>query len=102
MKPKKIKEANVELKKPDSMTDEQCGSLWVCRTESGECISLWTTSFWERLKFLFHGKLWLGVYSGRTQPPVWLDMTETVFLETANSVNNIEVVSEEVKPTESS
>ena len=80
MKPKQFKEATVELKKPSSMTDEECGSLFIYQSEKGEFISLWTVPFWERVKFLFHGKLWLGVLSGRTQPPVWLDMTKTVFI----------------------
>jgi len=81
MKPKQFKEATIELKKPASMTDEECGSLFIHQSDKGECISLWTTSFWERLKFLFHGKLWIGVLSGKTQPPVWLDMTNTVFFK---------------------
>lgn len=79
MKPLHFKEATIALEKPLSMTDEECGSLWVHRSENGECISLWTVPFWQRLKFLFHGKLWLGVCSGNTQPPVWLDMCKTVF-----------------------
>lgn len=81
MKPIHFKEAQIELKKPNTMTDEECSSLWIHRTEDGQCISLWSTSFLERLKFLFHGKLWLGVVSGKTQPPVWVDMTKTVFLK---------------------
>lgn len=81
MKPLHFEEAHIELKKPASMTDDECGSLWVHRSENGECISLWTVPFWQRLKFLFHGKLWLGVNSGNTQPPVWLDMTKTVFIK---------------------
>jgi len=82
MKPLKFKEANVELKKPGNMTDEECTSLFVHRSERGECISLWTTSFWSRLKFLFHGKIWIGVLSGSTQPPIWLDCSKTVFRKT--------------------
>jgi hypothetical protein len=81
MKPKEFKESTVELKKPSSMTDEECGSLHIHQTEDGQCISLWTAPFWTRLKFLFHGKLWLGILSVKTQPPVWLDMTKTVFLK---------------------
>lgn len=81
MKPVKFKEATVELKKPVSMTEDECGSLFVFQSEHGECISLWTTTFWERLKFLFHGKLWVGILSGKTQPPIWLDMKETVFIK---------------------
>jgi len=81
MKPKHFKEATVELKKPASLTDEECESLFIHQTEDNVCISLWTVSFWKRLKFLFHGKLWLGVLSGKTQPPVWLDMTKTLFIK---------------------
>ena len=61
------------------MTDDECGSLFVYRSESGECISCWSVSFWQRLKFLFHGKIWLGILSGSTQPPVWLDCRKTIF-----------------------
>jgi len=81
MKPKRFKEATVELKKPASMTDAECGSLFIHQSKDGECISLWTAPLWQRIKFLFHGKLWLGVLSGRTQPPVWLCITKTVFLK---------------------
>ena len=79
MNPIKFKEATIELKKPSSMTDEECGSLFIHQTEDGVCISLWSTSFWQRLKFLFPGKIWLGVYFGKSQPPVWLDCTKTIF-----------------------
>jgi hypothetical protein len=84
MKPLKFKEATIELKKPASMTDEECSSLWIFQSKRNgynECISLWSVSLWQRLKFLFHGKLWLGVVSGKSQPPVWLDMTKTVFIK---------------------
>ena len=81
MKPKHFTEATIEIKKPRSMTDEECGSLWVYQSQNNECISLWTTSFWERVKFLFHGKIWLGVVSGKNQPPVWVDCTNTIFEE---------------------
>ena len=79
MRPLNFKEATIELKKPSSMSDEECGSLFIYNTEKGECISLWTVSFWNRLKFLFHGKLWIGILSGKTQPPIWLDMNKTIF-----------------------
>jgi len=80
MKAIKFKEAHLELKKPASMTDEECGGLWIHKTKRGECISVWTAPFWTRLKFLFHGKLWLGILSGSTQPPVWLDCRKTIFV----------------------
>lgn len=79
MKPQRFKEANIELKKPSNMTDEECSSLWV-NNEHGDCISCWSVPFWSRVKFLFHGKIWLGVM-GKTQPPVWLDCTKTVFVK---------------------
>lgn len=81
MTPKHFEEATIELKKPESMTDEECSSLHVFQHADGTCISLWTVSFWQRLKFLFHGHIWLGVLSGTTQPPVWLDCTKTVFIK---------------------
>lgn len=81
MKPIKFKEATIELKKPSSMTEEQCGSLHIYQNTDGSCISCWTTSFWNRFKFLFHGKIWLGVVSGQTQPPVWIDCTKTIFTQ---------------------
>lgn len=81
MEPLFFKEADTELKKPSNMTDEECSSLFVHRSPNGDCISLWTAPFWTRVKFLFHGKLWLGVNSGITQPPVWLDMSKTVFIK---------------------
>ena len=79
MKPEEFKEQHIVLQKPQSMTDEECGTLGVHRTEDGQCISKWKASFRDRVKFLFHGTIWLGVVSGKTQPPVWLDCTKTIF-----------------------
>lgn len=78
MKPKYFKESTIELKKPESMTDEECGSLHIYQ-ENGQCISLWRASLWDRIKFLFHGHIWLSVLSGNTQPPVWLMCSKTIF-----------------------
>lgn len=81
MKPIYFKEATQELKKPSTMTDEECSSLYVYQSKEGTCISLWKATLWQRVKFLFHGRVWLGVYSGKTQPPVWLDCNKTVFVK---------------------
>lgn len=78
MKPIKFNEANRVLTKPKNMTDEQCSDLYVY-TDEEICISCWRLSFKERLKALIHGKVWLGILSGGTQPPVWIDCNETVF-----------------------
>jgi len=77
MKPLKF-EGSTELKKPDSMTDEECSSLWIYQ-QNNECISLWTAPLIERLKFLLHGHVWIGVVSGKTQPPIWLDCRDDIF-----------------------
>lgn len=47
-------------------------------TDGNQVISCWGLSLWERLQVLWHGKVWLGVHSGHTQPPVWLS-SDTVF-----------------------
>lgn len=81
MKPLKFKEAHIELNKPASMSAEECGGLWVHRSNQGESISVWTATFWQRVKFLFHGRIWIGVLSGYSQPPIWLDCTKTIFIK---------------------
>jgi hypothetical protein len=81
MKPIHFKEATITLGKPSSMTSEECGNLPIFQTNDGTNVSCWRAPFWERVKFLFHGKIWLGVLSGATQPPVWVDCTETVFIK---------------------
>lgn len=80
IEPIKFPEANKNLLKPDNMTDEECSSLWVY-TDGRECVSCWKLNFRQRLSVLIHGKIWLGVLSGYTQPPVWLDCNNTVFVE---------------------
>lgn len=80
MKAIKFKYANRNLLKPQSMTDEECSSLWVF-TDGKQCVSCWKLNWKERLSALFFGKIWLGVLSGDAQPPVWLDSTRTIFEE---------------------
>lgn len=76
----KFKEANKNLLKPESMTDEECGSLWVY-SDGRQCISCWRLTWKERIKALLFGKAWLSVLSGYTQPPVWLACDDTVFVK---------------------
>lgn len=66
-----FKESNVELGRPPGMTEEECTGLHIF-TDGHVCISQWRPSFWERLKILFTGRIWLGILSGQSQPPVWL------------------------------
>jgi len=78
MKPIIFPQANKVLVRPDSMTDEECGTLHVFSNE-GMCISLWRPSWRERLSVLFFGHVWLWVCSGPTQPPVALSGTSDIF-----------------------
>jgi len=71
MKPIEFKEQTKVLRKPQNMTDAECGSLPVFN-DSKQSISCWRANIIERVKFIFSGRVWLGVYSGQTQPPVWL------------------------------
>jgi hypothetical protein len=66
------------LQKPPSMTDEECSPLHVY-SDGEVCISCWRPSWRERLSILWHGRIWLYVASGPTQPPVSLDACRTVF-----------------------
>ena len=80
MKPIKFKEANKNLLKPSSMTDEECSSLWV-HTDGKECISCWKLTFVDRIKAAVFGRVWISVLSGQTQPPIWLSCSKTVFMK---------------------
>lgn len=77
--PVKFKEANINLTRPETMTDEECRSLWVY-TDGTQCISRWKLTWLQRLMVLFFGHIWLSVYSGYSQPPVWLNCGKTVFI----------------------
>lgn len=76
--PDNFPEANIEFKKPSSMTDEECSSLYAYKDEV-LAISKWKTTFWERVKFVFTGELWLGVMQSGSMPPVWLRINSTPF-----------------------
>lgn len=56
------------------MTDKECASLHVW-SDGNQCVSCWKPTFKERLNILFGGKVWLGVLSGKTQPPVFVSGT---------------------------
>lgn len=78
MIPIEFKEQTKVLNKPESMTDEECSSLPVFN-DGKQCISCWQLTFRERLKALLGGKIWLGILSGASQPPVWMSVEKTVF-----------------------
>lgn len=69
MKPVKFEEMNKTLSKPDSMTEEECGSLHIWN-DGIECISCWELSEAEIMEVVNTGRIWARVYSGKTQPPI--------------------------------
>lgn len=81
MKPIDFKESTKVLGRPSTMTAEECGSLPVW-SDGRQCVSCWRPSFKERLKILFCGRVWLGVISGGSQPPVFLS-GDGIFVKTA-------------------
>ncbi|MCM1168806.1 MAG: hypothetical protein NC324_02605 [Bacteroides sp.] len=84
MNPIGFKQATKTLQRPPTMQDSECQSLPVW-SDGKQCISCWRPNFLERVRILFGGKVWLGVLSGRTQPPVYVS-GRCVFTKTpANS-----------------
>ena len=65
-----FKEQNIFFTKPESMTDEECGSLPAYRGE-GQIISCWKLTEEDMKKLQETGVIWLAVV-GDQQPPVWL------------------------------
>lgn len=78
MKPTNFEQATKELQRPACMTDDECGSLHIY-TDGKQCISRWQPSMRERVRILFGKPVWLGVMSGRTMPPVFVDAETNVF-----------------------
>ena len=72
MKPIDFPESTKVLQKPAEMSDQECGSLPVWN-DGKVCVSAWKASIKERITILFTGRVWLGVLSGNTQPPVWIE-----------------------------
>lgn len=71
MKPIDFKQSTKVLQKPSTMTDKECASLHVW-SDGKQCVSCWKPTLKERINILFGGKVWLGVLSGGTQPPVFV------------------------------
>ncbi len=59
MKPIKFKEQNIVF----AETQDQYGNLPAYKDDDGVIVSCWNLTFIERLRVLFSGKLWLGLWS---------------------------------------
>lgn len=68
--PVEFPEQNFVYKRPQSMTEEQCGDLPCYRNPQGPAtVSCWKMPWRQRLQILFTGKVWLYlVWPGH--PPV--------------------------------
>ena len=80
MKPIDFEQSTKVLQKPGTLSDSQCSALPVW-CDGKQCVSCWKPSIKERINILFGGNVWLGVMSGKTQPPVFV-AGETVFEKT--------------------
>lgn len=77
MEPINFKQCTKVLQRPSSMSKEECQSLPVW-SDGKQCVSCWKPSLKERLKLIFGGRVWVGVLSGGTQPPIFIS-GENVF-----------------------
>ena len=80
MKPIDFAQSTKVLQRPSTMAESECQSLPVWN-DGKQCVSCWKATFKERLNILLTGKVWLGVLSGKTQPPVFV-AGERVFQKT--------------------
>lgn len=71
MKPIDFEQSTKVLQKPGTLSDSQCSALPVW-CDGKQCVSCWKPSIKERINILFGGNVWLGVMSGKTQPPVFV------------------------------
>lgn len=75
MKPIDFKQSTKVLQRPSTLPESKCQSLPVWN-DGTQCVSCWNATFAERLAILFTGKVWLGVMSGKSQPPVFVSGTK--------------------------
>lgn len=76
MKPVKFAEFQKILGAPktwNEAVDGPCEGLPVA-VHAGVVYSVWRPTLLERLKLMSGAKVRMAVYSGTTQPPVWLDV----------------------------
>lgn len=78
MKPINFKQQNTVLEKPENMKDSECSALPTFR-DGKQCISCWELSEQDLEEINKTKKVYLGVLSGNTQPPVFLTV-QTPFI----------------------
>jgi len=78
MSPIVFPQSNCTFTPPDGLQGIGPLPVW---TDGRRCVSCWSLSWRERLRLLFHGRIWLSVLSGGSQPPVALTPEREFFLE---------------------
>jgi hypothetical protein len=78
MKPIPFKEMNKILTTPLGKPEPDCGDL-PTYIGGGQIISCWRLDFWDRIRALIFGRIWLGVMGKKTQAPARLDCCRTIF-----------------------
>lgn len=71
MKPIDFPQSTKVLQRPSTMAESECQSLHVWN-DGKQCVSCWKPTLGERIRIAFGGNVWLGVLSGKTQPPVFV------------------------------
>lgn len=68
-------ESNAVLGRPQSMTDDECQALCVCRTQTEDgqpvVISCWKVTAEELAEIQRTGRIWLMLW-GQTMPPAFV------------------------------
>lgn len=78
MKSIKFQEQNTTLRKSNSITDEACMSL-PCFTDGIKVISKWKLTKEDIVHINEREFIWVKIFSGVTQPPIYLEAKEDIF-----------------------
>jgi len=76
MNPVQFQEAN-KILTPLPVQGRELQNLAIL-TDGQQCLSCWQMTWRERLSALFFGRVWLCIFSGPTQPAVWIDAKRKV------------------------
>ena len=76
MKPKHFKNEDTVLGAPQDWNEAEHGQceMLPIKHSNGVCISHWSLTWTERFKVLLGGSIIVNVASGRTQPPIMLEV----------------------------
>lgn len=78
--PVKFKQANRVYRAPETMSEEECGSLYIF-TDDQCTVSCWSLSLFQRLYILFTGRIWVHQLSGNIVYPTALSCEKSPFAE---------------------